>query len=113
MLLDRGMHDGGGQVRPRRLIPVLREWPGYVGLFVRDEAAGAIPNGRKIVKINTQPGDINKHGATGTVIGSVDCVKSAPELANRYRVRFLYFIEWHEMPNVVVAIKESRIRLPS
>lgn len=97
----------------RRFIPVIRDWPDYIGKFVRDQAAGAIPNGHRIVKMNTQPGDLNRDGATGTVIGSIDVVKAAPSLANEHRTRYLYFIEWDEMPKVVVAIKDFRIGLPS
>lgn len=97
----------------RRLIPLLRDWPGYVGKFVRDQAPGAIPNGQRIVKINTEPGDIHKDGDTGVVIGSIDVVKAAPSLANEHRTRFFYFIEWDAMPKVVVGVRESRIGLPS
>jgi hypothetical protein len=99
------------EVKPR-LIPQLREWPGYVGKFVRDQAVGAIPNGQRVVKINSEPGDLNNDGDTGIVIGSIDVVKAAPSLANKYRARFLYFVEWEGMPKVVVGIKDWRVGLP-
>ncbi len=97
----------------RRLIPVMRDWPGYSGKFVRDQALDAIPNGQKVVKINSFPSDLNEDGATGVILGSIDVVRAAPELASRSRCRYVYFVEWDASPKVAVGIRDFRIGRPS
>ncbi|MFQ5874778.1 MAG: hypothetical protein ACE5JL_13425 [Dehalococcoidia bacterium] len=73
-------------------------------LFTTDQAPGAIPNGTRVEKINSEPGDGHPDGTTGRVIGSV--AVEDPRLPARY----VYFVEWVDLPAVPVAVGDNRIR---
>lgn len=100
---------------PRNIVPIaehlaqqayqslgIREWPGYLGLFARDQAEGAWPVGDRVVKINSEPDDRFPDGTAGTILGSV----AGPLEIGGY----LYFVEWDALPNVAVGIAWTRIR---
>ncbi len=93
----------------RRLIPFLRDWPGYTGKFVRDHALGAISNGTRITKISSWVGDPIRDGELGTILGSVDLVKATPSLAAEFKAQYLYFIEWDSAPGHVASVRDFRI----
>jgi hypothetical protein len=93
----------------RRLIPILRDYPGYTGKFIRDQALGAISNGTRVAKINSVHGDTVGDGELGTIVGSLDIVKAAPSLADQYRAEFLYFIEWDSMPRHIASVRDFRV----
>lgn len=56
------------------------------GAFIEGEAEGAIPNGRRVRKARSEPGDGTPIGTKGTILSSVrdDSVSPWP----------FYFIEW-------------------
>jgi hypothetical protein len=71
---------------------------GYTGDFTRQQAQGAIPNGTRIVKCGTIPGDTREDGAPGTVLGSIG-----------HGPLMLYFVEWDSAPRTAVAVASHRI----
>lgn len=87
--------------------------PGYTGGFTRSEAVGAVPNGGRIMKQKSEPGDAHPDGSLGTVLGSVDVVSIDPALARRYASRFFYFIEWDAAPRVAVGVAGFKVGVPS
>lgn len=74
--------------------------PGYMGVFTRDQAVGAIPNGTRIVKTKSEPGDSHPDGTPGTVLGSFR-VDDQPAF---------YFVEWDCKPRIAVALAGHRIK---
>lgn len=76
-------------------IDSIREYPGYTGGFTRDQAPGALRNGTRIMKANSEDGDGHPNGALGTVLGSI----SDPNVA---KGMVMYFIEWDARPKVAV-----------
>lgn len=85
----------------------LRREHGYAGIFTRDQAEGAIPNGARIVKQNSEPGDSHSDGAQGVVLGSI---ASPPELIEKFGAKFAYFIEWDGSPRVAVGTVDRKVR---
>ena len=78
----------------------LREEPGWYGLFTRAQAQGALPNGTRIAKCASEPGDATDDGTSGTVLGSVLDVEG----------RTFYFVEWAIRPRIVVAVMGHRVK---
>lgn len=68
------------------------------------EAIGAIPNGTRIAKTNSNPPDANQDGALGTVEGSIGPVPEG-ELKGQYG----YFVRWDSWKEVQVFITGNRI----
>lgn len=60
--------------------------PGWFGYFTRAEVPGGWPNGSRVVKRGSEPGDAHADGTLGTVIGSI----AAPGALGVA----LYFVEW-------------------
>lgn len=74
--------------------------PGYVGAFTSDEAEGAWPNGTRIVKSYSEPGDSTANGTKGTILGSLRNEDGG----------LAYFVEWDDklrFPVLTGAIKIS------
>lgn len=76
----------------------------HVALEYRGQAEGAIPNGATVQKVNSADGDTHKDGALGTVIGSMG------PLGDSYPDRFVYCVQWLDLPGVPVWIIGSRVR---
>lgn len=83
MLYDKDVADAIG----------LRNEDGWIGAFTRSAAPGAIPSGVRVVKVRSEPGDFNKLGARGMILGSI----TAQGL-------LCYFIEWDDAPRRAVAV---------
>lgn len=81
----------------------LRNEPGWVGMFTRDRAEGALPNGTRVVKVNSEEGDGHPDGTPGVILGSV----VAPGLG------IGYFVSWAPRPRVVVFTADFKIRKAS
>lgn len=75
---------GGGLKPPSGEMAALRT-------IIGKQATGAIPNGRKVRKINSQPADATPDGTEGTVLGSVG---SFPIYIGDDVIHFGYIIEW-------------------
>jgi len=78
--------------------------PGYAGIFTRDQCPFAkYPNGTRIKKILSEPGDGNSVGTFGTVLGSI----GHPD------VGVGYFVEWDTFPRYAVWVSEGKLGLAS
>lgn len=77
--------------------------PGWTGAFTRNQTEGAISNGTRIVKTNSEDGDATPDGTPGIVLGSV----SDPTIMNGI---ICYFIEWAHKPRVAVGCMETKVR---
>lgn len=75
---------------------------GWTGTFTRQQAAGAYPNGTRVVKLLGEPEDRTPVGTHGTVLGSM----------HRPGYPIVYFVEWDCSPKTaigVVAYKVERL----
>lgn len=63
------------------------------------QARDALPAGTRIMKQASEPNDSHENGAGGTVRGSV-----------HDRDVFAYFIEWDDMPGIVVGTMARKVR---
>ncbi len=80
---------------------MLRTYPGYAGVATPQQAQGAIPNGTRVCKINSEGNDTHRDGALATILGSV-----------RHPVDgFAYFVEWDDLPRNAVVIAYHRIQV--
>lgn len=79
--------------------PTFRSEPGWFGMFTRDEAPGAFPNGTRVFKSQSEPGDSHPTGTMGTILGSM----AAPDIPK------IYFVEWDPNPRVAIAVVETKI----
>jgi hypothetical protein len=78
----------------------IREEPGWVGFFSRQEAPQAkYKNGARIKKFGQESSDQTAHGTGGWVLGSI-----YQELAG-----VAYFVEWDDKPRHAIFIVEARI----
>jgi hypothetical protein len=69
-------------------------------MHTREQAPGAIPNGRKVIKIASERGDTHPVGSVATVLGSL----RHPDLG------FAYFVEWGGHPNMASLVVGTKIR---
>lgn len=83
--------------------------PGWEGLYTREEAVGAMPNGTRVRKVISKPEDGHRDGALATIIGSFAAGDGAPINVKGHLVRYFYFVEWDDMPKVGVGVSEHRI----
>jgi hypothetical protein len=89
---------------------------GMTGLFTREQAPGAIPNGTRIMKANSEPEDATRDGELGTVLGSI---AATPEMVRQARAKgypahqpdpqCAYFVEWDHKPKFAVGVTDYRI----
>lgn len=84
------------------------EEPGWVGVFTRNQAEGAIPNGTRIEKSEGEAGDSNPIGATGTVLGSLPAPDGMP--AKFAHVKHFYFVEWDNYPKQACGVLDYKIK---
>jgi hypothetical protein len=77
----------------RALAVGLRTEPGWhEGVFTRERAVGALPNGIRVKKANSEESDMTKDGEEGVILGSIGFP----------RIGYGYFIEWDERPKHAV-----------
>lgn len=76
--------------------------PGWIGAFTRAQADDAAPNGTRVVKANSKPGDAHQDGAPATVLGS---------FADPASGVIAYFVEWDDAPHVACGLSEHRMRV--
>lgn len=82
--------------------------PGWIGMFTRCQADGALPNGTEIVK-KSAGDETAPVGTRGVVLGSLDgsCFEAA--LWERYQAQFMYFVEWDVLPGHAVSVVDWKI----
>lgn len=83
-------YDGNCDIHPR-----LR------GVYTRDEVPGAIPNGTRVMKCNSEETDTHQDGALCTVVGSIEMSDTG---------KLAYFVEWDDMKGIAVGIAAHRIK---
>jgi hypothetical protein len=80
------------------MMPGIKAWPGYAGLHSRDQAEGALPNGQRVVKVNSENGDSQRDGRRGTILGSLNSPKG-----------IFYFVEWDTLPAMAVGTASFKL----
>ena len=76
-------------------------------MFTRAQADGAIPNGTRVRKVVSDPGDTHPVGSVGIVLGSFAAPEPVPAFEH---VRHFYFIEWQQHPRVAMGITDFKVR---
>lgn len=76
---------------------------GWQAPFTRAQAAGALPNGTRVIKCNSEPKDKHADGTRATVLGSI----ASPEVMGGM---VMYFVEWETHPRVAVACLQTKLR---
>lgn len=77
----------------------LRAYPGWGGIFTRQQAPGAYPNGTRVKKVKAEPGDKHPIGTEATVLGSM----AAPPVGTGY------FVEWDSRPSYAVFVIDWKV----
>ncbi len=78
----------------------LREYPGYFGIFTRQQSDMAeFQNGSRIKKVWSEEGDGTPLGTEGTVLGSI----SHPD------VGVFYFVEWDNRRHFAVGVVAKKL----
>lgn len=75
--------------------------PGWSGHFTRNQELGAIRNGVRVVKQNSEPGDAHANGTLGTILGSV----------GNQEIGIAYFVEWDPSPKVAVGTMAKKVEV--
>lgn len=82
--------------------------PGWTGMFTRQQAEGALSNGTRVAKINSENGDGHQDGAEGTILGSIGPADA--DIQAEFGAEFAYFVEWDDQPKTAVGITSNRVR---
>lgn len=90
-------------------LDLLKNESGWSGMFTREQASGAIPNGAHVVKALHEPGDATAVGSIATVLGSIG-VPEGSSIPGYESVRYFYFVEWQRRPRVACGIVDYKIR---
>lgn len=81
----------------------------YYGGFSRYEAKGALANGTRVRKRNSEEGDATPDGTGGIILGSVNGRLAGVPNAEADGVTYLYFVEWDNRPKVAVGTLDKKI----
>lgn len=73
-------------------------------VYFTGQAANAIPNGQRVRKANSRPGDGHPDGSLGTVLSSM----SHPEIMGGV---VFYFVEWDANPRFAVGTLATKVEL--
>lgn len=73
--------------------------PGWVGHWIEGSVAGAYPNGARVRKVYSDPGDAHPIGAMATVLSSV----THPDEG------IAYFVEWDLSPRRAVLVVAKKL----
>jgi len=69
-----------------------------------EQAEGAIPNGTRVEKINSNSSDAHVDGSEGIIVASVG------PIVHLGRMTISYFVCWDDAPDFPVGILDSRVR---
>jgi hypothetical protein len=86
----------------------LRPYPGWHGVFTRNQAPGAYRNGTRIVKVSVEPSDAHPIGTPGTVLGSIKT--DDPRVLATEPSGIAYFVEWDVKRRQAVFVVAGKIR---
>lgn len=88
----------------------MRNHPGYFGAFTTRQAEGALPNGTRIRKSWSEPGDTTPVGTEGVVLGSLPCPNKLPDKPDLPESGgFFYFVEWDNRPKTAIGMVARKI----
>lgn len=73
-------------------------------VFFSGQAAGAYPNGSRVRKVNSEPGDAHPDGSLGTVLSSI----SHPEVMGGM---VAYFVAWDARPTMPIGTDAPKVEL--
>lgn len=77
-------------------------------IYFEGQADGALPNGTRIAKCDSEPGDTHKDGETGKVTGSIGPVE-LPSIGGEEG--YIYFVQWdNSNPPQPAAVVSHRIK---
>ena len=76
-------------------------------VFTTAQASGAWPNGSRVAKCRSAPGDAHQDGALATVVGSV----GPADVADGHGPAYAYFVEWDDYRGLPVGIASWRLLL--
>lgn len=82
---------------------------GWLGVFTREHAPGAYPNGTRITKAHEEPGDATPLDTPGTILGSLDGLIVEAYSPDGARVRHVYFVEWDTRPRTAIGVTDWKI----
>jgi hypothetical protein len=78
-----------------------------IGFYVEGEADGAIRNGSRVVKCDSEPGDGHPDGTVGSVISSL----AVPNhMRHEYGADYFYWVEWESDPGMAVGVLDRKVR---
>lgn len=82
-------------------------------IALRGQADGAIPNGTRVVKCNSRPGDGHQNGFPGTIYSSLELSDeeyNSIQEDKRPPTKLCYFVRWDDFP-IPVGVTGDRIKL--
>lgn len=75
-------------------------------VFITGQSATGYPNGSRVRKVNSEPGDGHPDGSIGTVLSSV----SHPDVCSG---AVFYFVEWDACPRIPIGVVSSKLEVAS
>ena len=76
-------------------------------------AEGKLPNGTRVRKVNSRPGDTHQDGAPATIVGALgpagEEIKAELKQRGLREVEWVYWVIWDDLPGVPVAITDTRV----
>lgn len=88
---------------------VLTEHEGYIGVFTRAEAIGALPNATRVCKVNSERNDFVENGSKGKILGSIAVPIDMPTHPKFGDIPYFYFVEWDEYPKRAIGIVSAKL----
>ena len=84
-------------------------------IYTDNQADGAVPNGTRVLKQNSEKHDAHKDGTRGTIIGSIKRPPGLLGVGPGYvppDIKYFYFVMWDDGPHqgVPVGCVDRKIR---
>ena len=76
-------------------------------IYTQNQAEGALLNGTRVEKVNSEPEDAHRDGAAGIIVGSV------PVEDRGFPDQHVYFVAWDDAPaaGIPVGIRGGRVKV--
>lgn len=74
---------------------------------------GEIPNGARVMKVNSEPNDSHQDGVMATVVGAWEVNEMAKAELRRLgkrQIKWAYWVKFDDIPDIPVAIADFRIK---
>jgi hypothetical protein len=99
----------GNKVSEKEITAGGSVWTGIpdeiVERMIGVQAPGAIPNGSRVIKVWSEPGDLHAIGSTATVLGSHEI-----EIPETNMKIIGYFVTWDNMVGALAFVMDKKIR---